>query len=256
MGEFVHVERDGAVATIRLDRPPANALARPVSLELSAVADEVARDDAIRAVVVWGGERIFAAGADIKAMVAYGPAEIALDVGALEQACRDLEAIPKPVLAAIEGFALGGGCEIALACDRRVCGEGARLGLPEVSLGIIPGAGGTQRLPRLIGLARARDLVLSGRHVDHEESLAIGLVDRVVARGTARDAALEEATRLAQGPTRAYAAAKRALLAAGGDLAAGLAAERAAFVPLFETYDQEEGMRAFLEKREPRFQGR
>ena len=256
MGEFVHVERDGAVATIRLDRPPANALARPLSLELSAAAEEVARDEAIRAVVVWGGDRIFAAGADIKAMVAYGPAEIAPDVGALDQACRDLEAIPKPVVAAIEGFALGGGCEVALACDRRICGEGARLGLPEISLGIIPGAGGTQRLPRLIGLGRARDLVLSGRHVGHEEALAIGLVDRVVATGGARDAALEEARTFAAGPTRAYAAAKRALLASGGDLAAGFEAERGAFVPLFDTHDQEEGMRAFLEKREPRFQGR
>jgi enoyl-CoA hydratase/carnithine racemase len=207
--------------------------------------------------VVWGGERIFAAGADIKDMVDYGPDEIAADVGALEQACRDLEAIPKPVIAAIEGFALGGGCEVALACDRRIAAEGARIGLPEIRLGIIPGSGGTQRLPRLIGLARARDLVLSGRWVEAEEALAIGLVDRVAPSGEAYGEALEEARGFARGPTLAYAAAKRALAAANDEpLARGLQVERDAFVPLFATRDQEEGMRAFLEKRDPRFEGR
>jgi enoyl-CoA hydratase/carnithine racemase len=256
MGEFVRVEGEGSVATIRIDRPPANAMARPVSEELGAAARRVAGDEAVRAVVVWGGERIFAAGADIKAMVGFGPEEIAPDAGALEGACRDLEAIPAPVIAAINGYALGGGCEIALACDLRIAAEDSRLGLPEITLGIIPGAGGTQRLPRLIGLARARELVLSGRLVEPEEALAIRLVDRVVAPERVLSTALEEARRFAEGPTRAYAAAKRALAAAGGDLAAGLEAERDAFVPLFGTHDQEEGMRAFLEKREPRFQGR
>ena len=141
MGEFVRTETDGAVATIRIDRPPANALARPVSLELSEAAAAVADDDAIGAVVVWGGETIFAAGADIKAMVGYGPDEIASDVGALEQACRDLEAIPKITIAAINGFALGGGLEVALACDFRYAAQDAQLGLPEIELGIIPGSG-------------------------------------------------------------------------------------------------------------------
>lgn len=256
MGEFVRIERDGAVATIRLDRPPANALARPVSLEISEAARAVAADPEVRAVVVWGGERIFAAGADVKTMVGYGPEEIVPDVGALERACRDLEAIPKPAIAAVNGFALGGGLEIALACDLRIAAEDARLGLPEVRLGIIPGAGGTQRLPRLIGLARARDLVFTGRHVDAREALRIGLVDRVAPTGEVLATALEEARSYAAGPTLAYAAAKRALAAAGGDLARGLEIEREAFVSLFATADQEEGMRAFLEKREPRFEGR
>jgi enoyl-CoA hydratase/carnithine racemase len=257
MGEFVRMETDGAVATIRIDRPPANALARPVSLELTEAARAVAEDESVRAVVVWGGERLFAAGADVKAMVGYGPVEAAADVAALEQACRHLEAIPKPVLAAVNGFALGGGCEIALACDLRFAAEDARLGLPEIRLGIIPGSGGTQRLPRLIGLARARDLILSGRHVPAAEALAIGLVDRVTGPGAAYPDALAEATRLAAGPTRAYAAAKRALAAAGnGDLVRGLEVERDAFVPLFDTSDQEEGMRAFLEKRPAEFEGR
>jgi enoyl-CoA hydratase/carnithine racemase len=257
MGEFVRVETDGAVATIRIDRPPANALVRPVSVELSEAAAAVAGDPGVRAVVVWGGERLFAAGADIKSMVEFGPEEIAEDVGALERACRDVEAVPKPVIAAVNGYALGGGCEVALSCDLRFAAEGAQLGLPEILLGIIPGSGGTQRLPRLIGLARARDLVLSGRRVGAEEALAIGLVDRVVPGPDAYPAAVEEARRFAAGPTLAYAAAKRALAAAAdGQLARGLEVEREAFVPLFATTDQKEGMRAFLDKRDPTFEGR
>ena len=148
MGEFVRTETDEAVATIRIDRPPANALARPVSLELSrrprgAAAD----DDAIGAVVVWGGETIFAAGADIKAMVGYGPDEVASDVGALEQACRDVEAIPKITIAAINGFALGGGWEVALACDLRYAAQDAQLGLPEDQAGDHPRLGRDPEAP-------------------------------------------------------------------------------------------------------------
>ena len=254
MGEFVRTETDGGVATIRIDRPPANALARPVSLELSDAAGAAADDDAIGAVVVWGGETIFAAGADIKAMVGYGPDEIASDVGALEQACRDLEAIPKITIAAINGFALGGGLEVALACDFRYAAQDAQLGLPEIKLGIIPGSGGTQRLPRVVGLARARDLIYTGRRLPAGEALDIGLVDRVAP--DAYRLASHEARSFAEGPSLAYAAAKRALAAADGLLAEGLAVEREVFVPLFATRDQEEGMRAFLEKREPRFGGR
>jgi len=256
-GEFVRTEAEGAVATIRLDRPPANALGRPVSLELQEAARSVAEDPAVRAVVVWGGERIFAAGADIKAMAEWGPAEIEPDVSALEQACRDLEAIPKPVLAAITGYALGGGCEVALACDFRIAAEDAKLGLPEIHLGIIPGAGGTQRLPRLIGLARARELIYTGRHVGAAEALAIGLVDRVVAADQVYAAALEEAKRWASGPTLALGAAKAAVNAAAElDRASGLRVEHDVFVRLFGTHDQREGMRAFLDKRDPRFEGR
>ena len=256
MGEFVRKETDGGVATIRIDRAPANALARPVSLELSEAAAAVAADDAIRAVIVWGGETIFAAGADIKAMVGYGPDEIASDVGALEQACRDLEAIPKITIAAINGFALGGGLEVALACDFRYAAQDAQLGLPEIKLGIIPGSGGTQRLPRLIGLGRARELIFTGRRVPANEALDIGLVDGVAPAGDAYTLAFHRASLLASGPMKAYAAAKRALAAADRPLAEGLAVEREGFVSLFATRDQEEGMRAFLEKREPRFEGR
>ena len=256
MGEFVRIDTEGGVATIRIDRPPANALARPVSLELSEAAGTVAGDEAVRAVVVWGGERIFAAGADIRKMVGYGPDEIASDVGALEQACRDLEAIPKVTIAAINGFALGGGLEVALSCDVRFVAEDARLGLPEIKLGIIPGSGGTQRLPRLVGLAKARHLILTGRQVDAAEALAIGLVDRLAAPDEVYRVAVDEARAFAAGPLLAYAAAKRAIAAADHPLEEGLRVERDAFVALFATRDQEEGMRAFLDKREPKFEGR
>jgi enoyl-CoA hydratase/carnithine racemase len=143
-----------------------------------------------------------------------------------------------------------------MACDLRIAAEDAELGLPEIRLGVIPGAGGTQRLPRLVGLALARDLVLSGRRVGAHEALTMGLVDRVVSSSEVHDVAIEEARRFAEGPTAAYAAAKRALAAADGPLEEGLRVERDVFVPLFVTHDQEEGMRAFLEKREPRFEGR
>jgi enoyl-CoA hydratase/carnithine racemase len=188
--------------------------------------------------------------------VDLGPEDIEPDVSPLGAACLELETIPKVTIAAINGFALGGGCELALACDLRYAADDAQLGQPEVLLGIIPGAGGTQRLPRLVGLAKARDLVFSGRRVKADEALEIGLVDRVLPAEDAYTAAVDDARRFAAGPTRAYAAAKWALAASGGDLATGLAAERAAFVELFATRDQEEGMRAFLEKREPRFEGR
>jgi enoyl-CoA hydratase/carnithine racemase len=254
MGEHVRIGLEDRVATIVLDRPPANAITRAMADELRQAARRVASDEAVRAVVVWGGEQRFAAGADIKEMASLGPDEV--QGGALEHACRELEAVPKVTIAAICGFALGGGCEIALACDLRIAAQDAKIGLPEIGLGIIPGAGGTQRLPRLIGLARARELVLTGRPVDASAALSIGLVDRVVAATEVYPAALDLARRFAAGPTRAYAAAKRALAASGGDLEAGLRAERAEFVRLFDTHDRQEGMRAFIEKREPRFEGR
>jgi enoyl-CoA hydratase len=205
---------------------------------------------------VWGGERIFAAGADIKAMVDYGPEEVASDVGALEQACRDVEAIPRITIAAINGYALGGGLELALSCDFRFAAEDARLGLPEVGLGIIPGSGGTQRLPRVVGLPRARDLVYTGRQVDAAEALEIGLIDEVADGSDVYALAMERAATFARGPTAAYASAKRALAASDRPLADGLEVERDRFAPLFATRDQKEGMRAFLDKREPEFEGR
>ncbi|HZD78909.1 MAG TPA: enoyl-CoA hydratase-related protein [Actinomycetota bacterium] len=257
MGEFVRIEADGAVATIRLDRPPANVLNERMSRELWDSSREVAGDDAIRAVVVWGGQRRFSGGADITEMVGFGPREVDPVVGALEGALRHMEAIPKVVIAAVNGYALGGGCEVALAADFRFAAEDAQFGQTEIALGIIPGAGGTQRLPRLIGLARAREMIYTGRRVSADEALAIGLVDRVFAPDEVYPAALEEAARYAEGPSLALRAAKMAVNAAAQtDQERGLELERGVFRDLFVSLDQEEGMRAFLEKRRPRFEGR
>jgi enoyl-CoA hydratase/carnithine racemase len=257
MAQFVRLEVRDAVATIRLDRPPANAMSEQLSLELWDAAREATSNDAIKAVVIWGGERVFAAGADIKEMAGFGPREVEPVVGALESALRHIEAIPKIVIAAINGYALGGGCELALCADFRFAASDARIGQTEVRLGIAPGAGGTQRLPRLVGLQRARELIFSGRIVTAEEAHAIGLVDRVLGPSEVYPTALEEAARFARGPTLAYRAAKIALNAAAqGDQSKGLEVEREVFRDLFATEDQKEGMRAFLEKRDPVFRQR
>ncbi|MEP7033921.1 MAG: enoyl-CoA hydratase-related protein [Actinomycetota bacterium] len=255
MAEFVRLEVRDRVGTIRLDRPPANAINAQVSKELLAAALEGGAREDVAALVVWGGPKIFAAGADIKEVAAFDPHDIRPVVTALGDALVVLEELPKVVVAAIEGYALGGGCELALACDLRIASPRSQLGQSEIKLGIIPGAGGTQRLPRLIGRSRARELIYSGRIVPAEEALAIGLVDRLEPDPYA--AAFEQAARFAQGPTRALAAAKEALNAADlGDLRKGLSVERDVFVGLFDTRDQREGMQAFLEKRDPTFEGR
>jgi enoyl-CoA hydratase len=256
MGEFIRLEVEGPVATIRLDRPPANAISRQVSDELHDSVAESRRRDDIRAVVVWGGPHTFAAGADLNEIVQLGREDVRPVVSALGDALTLLEEMPKVTIAAIEGYCLGGGCELALACDFRFAAQNATLGQPEIALGIIPGAGGTQRLPRLVGHARARDLIYSGRRVGAEEGMAIGLVDRVTPPGTAREDAADLALRYANGPTLALGAAKVAMAAAVGDMRRGLRVEHEEFVALFDTADQKEGMAAFLEKREPRFTGR
>jgi len=255
VAEFVRLEVRDRVGTIRLDRPPANAINAQVSEELLAAALEGGARDDVAALVVWGGPKIFAAGADIKEMAAFGPHDVRPVVSALGDALVVLEELPKVVVAAIEGYALGGGCELALACDLRIASPRSQLGQSEIKLGIIPGAGGTQRLPRLVGRSRARDLIYSGRILPAEEALAIGLVDRLEPDPYA--AAFEQAARFAQGPTRALAAAKEALNAADlGNLRKGLGVERDVFVGLFDSRDQREGMQAFLEKRDPTFEGR
>ena len=254
MGEFVQVEVREAVATIRLDRPPANAIDLRVSNELHAAVSECAGRQDVRAVVLWGGERIFAAGADIKVMVGYGPKEIRPSVSALGDACDELEALPKVTIAAINGYALGGGCEIALACDLRYMAEDGAVGQPEISIGVIPGAGGTQRLAQLVGPARAKDLIYSGRQAKAEEARAMGLVDRVYPSAEVYDSAFRDARAYASGPTLALASAKRSINAAVR--AQGFALEREEFVALFKTEDQKEGMRAFAEKRAPEFEGK
>ena len=211
MAEFVRVETEDAVATIRLDRPPMNALNTAVQEEIAAAAERLTADESIRAGVIYGGEKVFAAGADIKEMAEATYGRMAADTRRLQDAFTAVARIPKPVVAAITGYALGGGLELALCADFRVMGESARVGQPEILLGIIPGAGGTQRLPRLIGPARAKDIVFTGRFVGAEEALAIGLVDQVVPDAEVYDAARALVARYARGPALALRAAKQAI---------------------------------------------
>jgi enoyl-CoA hydratase/carnithine racemase len=248
MGEFVRVEHDGAIATIRLDRPPMNALTGQGQDELAAAAADVAADPEVRAVVIYGGEKVFAAGVDIKEMSDAGYARMAADSRRLQAAFTAVAKIPKPVVAAVNGYALGGGLELALCADFRVAGESARLGQPEILLGIIPGAGGTQRLPRLIGPARAKDIIFTGRFVPAPEAHEIGLVDRVVADAETYRAACDLVARYATGPALALRAAKLAIDdGLETDLDTGLEIERLHFSGLFATEDQRAGMRSFIE---------
>jgi enoyl-CoA hydratase/carnithine racemase len=197
---------------------------------------------------VYGGEKVFAAGADIKEMAAMSYVDMADRAARLSSAFDSVARIPKPVVAAITGYALGGGLELALAADFRVAGERARVGQPEILLGVIPGAGGTQRLSRLVGPARAKDIVFSGRMVGAAEALQIGLVDQVVPDDSVYQAALDVVRRYASGPALALRAAKQAIDAGlGVDLATGLEIERVQFAALFGTEDQKVGMRSFLE---------
>ena len=249
MGEFVHLEVDGGVATIRLDRPPMNALNTGMQEEIRAAALEATERREIRAVVLYGGPKVFAAGADIKEMADLGYVEMAQRAEALSSSFTSVARIPKPVVAAVTGYALGGGCELALTADFRVCADNAKLGQPEIQLGIIPGAGGTQRLPRLVGPARAKDIIFSGRFVDADEALRIGLVERVVPADQVYAIALEMAGQYVRGPAQALRAAKLAI--DGGldiDLDGGLHLESHVFAALFATEDKSIGMRSFIDK--------
>jgi enoyl-CoA hydratase/carnithine racemase len=248
MSDFVRLEVADGIGTIRLDRPPVNALNDQLTAELGAAATAAENAEEVRAVIIYGGEKVFAAGADIKDMAeADYPAMIARS-GRLQAALSLIAGIGKPVVAAITGYALGGGLELALAADFRVAAESARLGQPEILLGVIPGAGGTQRLPRLIGPARAKDLVFTGRMVGAAEAHAIGLVDRVAPDASVYDTALELVRRFATGPALALRAAKQAIdHGLDVDLGTGLEIERLQFAALFGTEDQREGMRSFLE---------
>lgn len=249
MGEFVSIERPGdAIATIRLDRPKVNALNRQVSTEIGAAVDELRQDESTRAVIVYGGEKVFAAGADIKEMSDLDPVGIYRYISLFQDVFTRLEQLPQITIAAINGYALGGGCELALACDFRICSSNAQLGQPEILLGVIPGAGGTQRLPRLVGIGRAKEIIYSGRFVAASEALEIGLVTEI-AEGDVFEAALDVAKRYAAGPSVALLAAKQAIQnGVEVDLANGLLIERQGFAALFASEDQKIGMKSFVEE--------
>jgi enoyl-CoA hydratase len=248
VGEFVRLEVADGVGTIRLDRPKMNAISFQVQAELLAVATEAGERDDVHAVVVYGGERLFAAGNDVKEMADLPPVEMIKRGRGVQAAVTAVAEIPKPVVAAITGYALGGGCELALAADFRIAADSATFGQPEVLLGIIPGAGGTQRLPRLIGASKAKDLIFSGRFVKADEALAMGLVDRVVPAETVYDEAVAWATQYVGSARLAVRAAKAAIdRGLEVDLSTGLEMERMAFASLFATEDGAIGLTSFLE---------
>ncbi|MCS0604156.1 enoyl-CoA hydratase-related protein [Streptomyces sp. LP11] len=245
----VTLEVAEGVGTLRLDRPPMNALDTATQDRLKELAEEATRRDDVRAVVIYGGERVFAAGADIKEMQDMDHTGMVLRARALQEAFTAVARVPKPVVAAITGYALGGGCELALCADFRIAADNAKLGQPEILLGLIPGAGGTQRLPRLIGPSKAKDLIFTGRQVKADEALALGLVDRVVPAAEVYEQAHAWAARLAQGPAIALRAAKESVdTGLETDIDTGLAVERGWFAGLFATEDRERGMRSFVEE--------
>jgi len=249
MGEFVRLEVDGSVATLRLDRPKMNALNVAVQEEIRAAAIEASQRSDVKAVVVYGGERVFAAGADIKEMQQMSYTDMVDRSAALQSSLSAVARIPKPTIAAITGYALGGGCELALTCDFRVVADNAKLGQPEILLGIIPGAGGTQRLARLIGPSKAKEIIFSGRFVDAEEALRIGLADKVVPADHVYAEALAWAGSFAGAATYAVRAAKEAIdRGLEVDLDTGLEIERMLFAGLFATKDREIGMTSFVEQ--------
>ncbi len=246
--EFVTLQAEDGVGTIRLDRPKMNAIDEQLHLEVRAAAMEASSRDDVRAVVIYGGERVFAAGADIKAMSQLDGSAMVAWGRELQNSFRHVAGIPKPVIAAITGYALGGGYELALCADFRVLGASAKIGQPEILLGIIPGAGGTQRLTRLVGPAKAKDLVFTGRHVGADEALELGLADAVVPDDEVYSTAVAMARKFAAGPPLALAAAKRAIdEGLDGSLDAGLDLETRLFTELFGSEDQQTGMQSFLE---------
>ncbi len=252
-------EVENGIALIRLNRPKSlNALNHELIGELGAVFDRIGSDDAIGAVIVTGSEKAFAAGADIKEIV-----EIASPVAAHSFISRihavfdKIERLSKPVIAAVSGFALGGGCELALVCDIRIASESAIFGLPEIKIGVIPGGGGTQRLPRLVGLGRAKELLFSGDSIDAMEAYRIGLANKVVPVDSLLNEARKTAEKFIAQPGFALRILK--MLVNDGinmDLRSALAHERRSFEVLFSTEDRKEGMQAFIEKRKPIYKGK
>jgi enoyl-CoA hydratase len=248
VGEFVLLDVEDGIGTIRLRRPPMNALNKQMQDEVRACAEEAAGRADVGAVIVYGGQKVFAAGADIKEMAEMSYVDMTARAGALSASFSSVASIPKPTVAAVTGYALGGGLELALCCDRRIAGDNAKVGQPEILLGIIPGAGGTQRLARLVGPSRAKDIVYTGRFVEAAEALSLGVVDEVVAPDDVYEAAVRWAGQFVNGPPRALAAAKSAIdLGLDTDLDTGLKLESQLFAALFATEDQKAGMRSFIE---------
>lgn len=254
----VDLSREGGVGYITLDKPPANSYDKLFQEELAAAVEEAGGDDAVKVVVVRSaGKRFFSAGADVKAFTENSTDGNMEMIEVAHRGLGRIAEIPKVFIAQIEGHALGGGLEIALACDLRFGARGGyRLGVPEVTLGLLPGNGGTQRLPRLIGVARALDMMITGRQLSPGEAHAFGILDRLFAAAETAQRTQAYAERLAAGATRAIGEIKLAVHEGmAGSLADGLAGERGRIRALFATADGQEGLRAFVEKRKPEFKG-
>jgi enoyl-CoA hydratase len=255
---FVNYTIEEKLAWVTIDNPPLNALNNALVDELSAVFEELETNDDVQAVILrGGGERAFVAGADIKQFPSMDRAVAEKFSSRGQEVFNQIEDFKGPVIAAIQGFALGGGCELAMACDIRIASEDAKFGQPEVGLAIIPGYGGTQRMPRLIRPGKAKELIYTGEIIDANEALRIGLVDRVVKGEELLDAARKlAATILSKGPLAIRAAKKAINEGLALPLREGLKLEAHYFGPLFSTEDKDEGALAFLEKRKPNFKGK
>ena len=246
--EFISIEVTDGVAVARLDRPKMNAISLQVQADLREAATELTERDDVRAVVLWGGERVFAAGNDVKEMADMSYADMVKVSASVSSATTAIARIPKPVIAAVNGYALGGGCELALSADLRFAAEDAVLGQPEVLLGIIPGAGGTQRLTRLVGTAKAKDIIFTGRFVKAEEALRIGLVDRVVPANKVLEESVAYAAQFSRAAALAIRAAKESIdRGCEVDLDTGLEIERLQFAGVFATEDRTRGITSFVE---------
>ena len=255
----VRLEKQDSIGHIVLDRPPANSYDKAFMDELDAIIDDAGRDDAVKAIVLRSAsEKFFSAGADVSVFAKSGLDEQTAFVARANEAMSKFESTPKVIVAAINGHCLGGGLEMALCCDFRVAAEGSyRIGLPEVTLGLLPGTGGTQRLPRLIGRQKALDLLLRGTTMPPQDALAAGIVDEVVAAAELVEKAVERARAYATGPTFAIGRIKRATVQGFGmRLDEGLTLERQLLIELFKSEDAKEGVTAFVEKRKPNYKGK
>ena len=257
MGNCVAVQVSGGLATIRLDRPPMNAISVQMQAEVRQAAATISATPAIRAAVVYGGERTFAAGADVKEMADKEcPAMVPVS-RAMHASFTAIATIPKPVVAAVTGYALGGGCELTICCDLRIASEKARFGQPEITVGVIPGAGGTQRLARLIGMTRAKELIYTGDMIDAATALSYGLVNKVVPVEDLMTEARALAEKLLSRSSVALYYAKKTMNSGFGmSLTSALDSDENFFARCFATEDQKEGMQAFLEKRKPIFKNK
>jgi enoyl-CoA hydratase/carnithine racemase len=246
--EFVSIDVTDGVAVLRLDRPKMNAISVQVQADLREAAAELTERDDVRAVVLWGGERVFAAGNDVKEMADLTYSDMVKVSASVSSATTAIARIPKPVVAAVNGYALGGGCELALAADLRFAAEDAVLGQPEVLLGIIPGAGGTQRLARLVGASRAKDIIFTGRFVKADEALRIGIVDRDVPADRVLEESVAWAAQFSGAASLAIRAAKECIdRGSEVDLDTGLEIERQQFAGVFATEDRTRGITSFVE---------